>query len=160
MYVCFILKSKNVSSPKHASFNKCHWECTVADFTYIQLIFNFITHSVCLIGNPFGICQNACLFLLQNAVSMLKQEYKEGETNLKQALQLAVKVLSKTLDMTKLTSEKGECSKKKQIVLKSLQPGFMILLISKFSSSLNQLLNKMAVTSWPSWIMGLVVILS
>jgi len=56
MYVCFILKSKNVSSPKHASFNKCHWECTVADFTYIQLIFNFITHSVCLIGNPFGIC--------------------------------------------------------------------------------------------------------
>jgi len=44
---------------------------------------------------------------------MLKQEYKEGETNLKQALQLAVKVLSKTLDMTKLTSEKGECSEKK-----------------------------------------------
>ena len=38
---------------------------------------------------------------------MLKQDYKEGETTLKQALQLAVKVLSKTLDMTKLTSEKG-----------------------------------------------------
>ena len=45
----------------------------------------------------------------QNAISMLKQEYKEGETNLQQALQLAVKVLSKTLDMTKLTAEKGEC---------------------------------------------------
>ncbi|XP_041365598.1 proteasome subunit alpha type-4-like isoform X2 [Gigantopelta aegis] len=43
-----------------------------------------------------------------NAVSMLKQEYKEGETNLKQALELAIKVLSKTLDMTKLTPEKVE----------------------------------------------------
>ena len=38
---------------------------------------------------------------------MLKQDYKEGETTLQQALQLAIKVLSKTLDMTKLTSEKG-----------------------------------------------------
>lgn len=45
---------------------------------------------------------------LQNAVSMLKQEYKEGETNLQSALQLAIKVLSKTLDMTKITSEKGK----------------------------------------------------
>lgn len=43
-----------------------------------------------------------------NAVSMLKQEYKEGETNLQSALQLAIKVLSKTLDMTKITSEKVE----------------------------------------------------
>lgn len=43
-----------------------------------------------------------------NAVSMLKQEYKEGETNLQSALQLAIKVLSKTLDMTKMTSEKVE----------------------------------------------------
>lgn len=43
-----------------------------------------------------------------NAVSMLKQEYKEGETDLQQALQLAIKVLSKTLDMTKLTAEKVE----------------------------------------------------
>jgi len=42
------------------------------------------------------------------AVSILKQEYKEGEVNLSQALKLAVKVLSKTLDMTKLTSEKVE----------------------------------------------------
>ena len=38
---------------------------------------------------------------------MLKQEYKEGEVNLQSALQLAIKVLSKTLDMTKVTSEKG-----------------------------------------------------
>lgn len=42
------------------------------------------------------------------AVSSLKQEYKEGETTLQDAKALAVKVLSKTLDMTKLTSEKGK----------------------------------------------------
>lgn len=40
------------------------------------------------------------------AVSLLKQEYKEGETNLEQALQLTIKVLSKTLDTTKLTGDK------------------------------------------------------
>ena len=38
---------------------------------------------------------------------MLKQEYKDGEVKLKDALNLAIKVLGKTLDMTKLTSEKG-----------------------------------------------------
>ncbi|XP_033749470.1 proteasome subunit alpha type-4-like [Pecten maximus] len=43
-----------------------------------------------------------------NAVSMLKQEYKEGEMTMKDGLMLAVKVLSKTLDMTKLTAEKVE----------------------------------------------------
>jgi len=42
------------------------------------------------------------------AVSMLKQEYKEGETTLPDALDLSIKVLSKTLDMTKLTPEKIE----------------------------------------------------
>ncbi|OQR76018.1 proteasome subunit alpha type-4-like [Tropilaelaps mercedesae] len=42
------------------------------------------------------------------AMSVLKQEYKENETNLEQALALAVKVLAKTLDMTKLTSDKLE----------------------------------------------------
>ncbi|GFU29868.1 proteasome subunit alpha type-4 [Nephila pilipes] len=42
------------------------------------------------------------------AVSILKQEYKENETTLKDALALAVKVLSKTLDMTKLTADKLE----------------------------------------------------
>lgn len=44
------------------------------------------------------------------AVSSLKQEYKEGEMTLQDAKALAVKVLSKTLDMTKLTSEKGNVS--------------------------------------------------
>jgi len=44
--------------------------------------------------------------LAQAAISMLKQEYKEGETNLNDALKLAVKVLSKTLDTNKLSSER------------------------------------------------------
>jgi len=43
-----------------------------------------------------------------SAVSQLKQEYKEGETTLLDALDLSVKVLSKTLDMTKLTADKIE----------------------------------------------------
>ncbi|XP_046661767.1 proteasome subunit alpha type-4-like [Homalodisca vitripennis] len=42
------------------------------------------------------------------AVSSLKQEYKENETTLKDAEALAIKVLSKTLDMNKLTPEKVE----------------------------------------------------
>ena len=37
---------------------------------------------------------------------MLKQEYKEPPT-LKEALELAIKVLNKTLDSTKLNAEKG-----------------------------------------------------
>nr|CAB3265215.1 proteasome subunit alpha type-2-like [Phallusia mammillata] len=46
----------------------------------------------------------------QAAISMLKQEYKEGETNLNEALKLAIKVLSKTLDTNKLMSERVELS--------------------------------------------------
>lgn len=38
---------------------------------------------------------------------MLKQEYKAGEMKLLEGLKLAVKVLSKSLDITKLTSEKS-----------------------------------------------------
>jgi hypothetical protein len=37
---------------------------------------------------------------------MLKQDYQEDKTTLKDALMLAMKVLSKTLDVTKLTPEK------------------------------------------------------
>jgi len=44
----------------------------------------------------------------QAAISMLKQEYKEDDTTLEEALRLAVKVLSKTLDTNKLTSERVE----------------------------------------------------
>ncbi|KXJ26312.1 proteasome subunit alpha type-4 [Exaiptasia diaphana] len=42
------------------------------------------------------------------AVSMLKQEYKEDAMALKDALQLSIKVLSKTLDVTKITPDKVE----------------------------------------------------
>ncbi len=45
-------------------------------------------------------------FFFKTAISILKQEYKIGETKLTDALKLAVKILSKTLDTTKLTSEK------------------------------------------------------
>ena len=41
-------------------------------------------------------------------ISILKQDYKENETTLDQALALAVKVLAKTLDTNKLTYEKLE----------------------------------------------------
>lgn len=42
------------------------------------------------------------------AVSSLKQEYKEGEMTLKDAMALAIKVMSKTLDMNKLSADKGK----------------------------------------------------
>lgn len=44
----------------------------------------------------------------QAAISLLKQEYKEVTPTLEDALDLAVKVLYKTLDSTKLNSEKVE----------------------------------------------------
>ena len=47
------------------------------------------------------------LTFLQAAVSMLKQEYNEDNMPLSDALKLAIKVLNKTLDVTKLTKEKG-----------------------------------------------------
>ena len=42
-----------------------------------------------------------------SAQSLLKQDYKE-DCNLKEACEMAVKVLSKTMDSTKLSSEKSE----------------------------------------------------
>lgn len=44
-----------------------------------------------------------------SAQSLLKQDYKE-ECDLKEACGLAVKVLSKTMDSTKLSSEKSKSS--------------------------------------------------
>jgi len=44
----------------------------------------------------------------QTAISILKQEYKIGETKLTDALKLAIKILSKTLDTNKLTHDKIE----------------------------------------------------
>lgn len=42
----------------------------------------------------------------QAAISLLKQDYKETPS-LNDALQLAIKVLNKTLDSTKLNADKG-----------------------------------------------------
>ena len=39
---------------------------------------------------------------------MLKQEYNEDKMKLKEALKLSIKTLNKTLDVTKLTAEKGK----------------------------------------------------
>lgn len=44
---------------------------------------------------------------VQAAVSMLKQDFKEGEMTLSSALSLAIKVLNKTMDVSKLSAEKG-----------------------------------------------------
>lgn len=46
---------------------------------------------------------------------MLKQDYKEGEMTLKSALALAVKVLNKTMDVSKLSAEKGESRRRKSL---------------------------------------------
>jgi 20S proteasome subunit alpha 3 len=46
-----------------------------------------------------------------SAQSLLKQDYKE-DCDLKEACAMAVKVLSKTMDSTKLSSEKSELKKK------------------------------------------------
>ncbi|KAI9207520.1 nucleophile aminohydrolase [Polychytrium aggregatum] len=43
-----------------------------------------------------------------NAQSILKQDYKEEGMTLREAISLAIKVLAKTMDSTKLTSEKLE----------------------------------------------------
>jgi len=53
----------------------------------------------------------------QAAVSNLKQDYKEGETTLKDAMALAIRVLVKSLDMTKLTAEKGNSHVHKWITI-------------------------------------------
>ena len=45
----------------------------------------------------------------------LFQEYKEGETKLDDALDLSIKVLSKTLDMNKLTPDKIEIATLRRI---------------------------------------------
>lgn len=53
--------------------------------------------------------RKVCVCVFQAAVSMLKQDFKEGEMTLSSALALAVKVLNKTMDVSKLSAEKGVC---------------------------------------------------
>lgn len=71
------------------------------------------------------------------AVSILKQDYKE-DTTLDKALDLAIKVLSKTLDMTKLTSDKVEISTLTRVndktVVKNLANVQVDKLIAKFEA--------------------------
>jgi 20S proteasome subunit alpha 3 len=73
------------------------------------------------------------------AVSMLKQEYKEGEMKLTDALDLSVKVLSKTLDMNKLTPDKIEIATLKRVdgktVISIMPNDEMLKLIQKFEAA-------------------------
>lgn len=68
----------------------------------------------------------------------MKQEYKEGEMSLDGALDLSMKVLSKTLDMTKLTSDKIEVATLKRVDGKTkihvLTTDEMNALIAKFEA--------------------------
>lgn len=57
---------------------------------------------------------------------MLKQEYKDTPT-LKEALQLSIKVLHKTLDSTKLNSEKGTSLSPPRSLLRVLLLGISII---------------------------------
>lgn len=71
------------------------------------------------------------------AVSILKQDYKE-DMNLDKALELAIKVLSKTLDMTKLTSDKVEIATltrhNDKTIIKNLANVHVDKLIAKFEA--------------------------
>jgi len=73
------------------------------------------------------------------AVSQLKQEYKEGEMTLASALDLSVKVLSKTLDMTKLTPDKIELAtlsrKDDKTVIRILPADEVNALIAKYEAA-------------------------
>jgi 20S proteasome subunit alpha 3 len=71
---------------------------------YLSIVGNYSGWKATCIGNNSSA-----------AVSILKQEYKEGEINLDGALDLSMKVLSKTLDMTKLTSDKIEIATLKRV---------------------------------------------
>jgi len=68
------------------------------------------------------------------AISSLKQEYNEGEMTVKDGQALAIKIMSKTLDMTKLTSEKVEIAvltrKDDRTVIRILPPNEVEALIT------------------------------
>lgn len=72
-------------------------------------------------------------------MSMLKQEYKEGEMKLADALDLSIKVLSKTLDLSKLTADKIEIATLKRVdgktVISILENDQVQKLIDKFEAA-------------------------
>ena len=61
----------------------------------------------CFLSSTWKFETQLALVFEQAAISMLKQEYKEEGVSLKEALSLAINVLSKTLDVQKLSTEKG-----------------------------------------------------
>jgi 20S proteasome subunit alpha 3 len=77
------------------------------------------------------------------AISSLKQEYKEGEMTLEDAKSLAIKVLIKTLDMTKLTSEKVEMATLSRVDNKTI---IRILTSKEVEALINQYEKKEAET--------------
>merc|ERR1712027_300921 len=83
--------------------------CSVAGITSDA---NVLTNELRLIGQRYFYqyeetmpCEQLVSFVCD-----MKQEYTQGEMSLNDALDLSVKVLSKTLDMTKLTPDKIELS--------------------------------------------------
>jgi 20S proteasome subunit alpha 3 len=81
----------------------------------------------------------------QTAISILKQEYKIGETQLNDALRLAIRIFSKTLDMTKLTSEKIEIAvsqhddKTNQTTIRMLKDEELTTLIKQYEDEQSKL---------------------
>ncbi|EHB00582.1 Proteasome subunit alpha type-4 [Heterocephalus glaber] len=69
------------------------------------------------------------------AVSVLKQDYKEGEMTLKSVLGLAIKVLNKTMDVSKLSAEKVE------IATLTRETGKMVIRVLK-QKEVEQLIKK------------------
>lgn len=82
------------------SGNYCGWKatCIGTNSAVCCKQFQFNLTAYCYLINQI---------LLQAAIASLKTEYKEGQMTLDEAKKLAVKILSKTLDATKLTADKG-----------------------------------------------------
>jgi 20S proteasome subunit alpha 3 len=81
----------------------------------------------------------------QTAISILKQEYKIGETQLTDALRLAIRVFSKALDTTKLTPEKIEIAvlehndETNQTTIRMLKDEELITLIKQYEDEQSKL---------------------
>ena len=58
---------------------------------------------------------------VQGAISILKQDYKDTPS-LKDSLDLAIKVLSKTIDSSKLTTDKGNITRILKMFIKNHIP--------------------------------------
>ena len=61
--------------------------------------------------------------VLQGAISILKQDYKDTPS-LKDSLDLAIKVLSKTIDSSKLTTDKGNVTRILKFFTKNHIPSY------------------------------------